>query len=63
MAGDVFWRPPSNQAIVHAFLQFNRLVRPFGSAIVLVAGNHDTPRTSETGGILQLLPSSTVSTL
>jgi len=56
VAGDVFHNVrPSNQAIVHAFLQFNRLVSSLPeSAIVLVAGNHDTPRTSETGGILQL---------
>ena len=56
VAGDVFHNVrPSNQAIVHAFLQFNRLVSALPeSAIVLVAGNHDTPRTSETGGILQL---------
>jgi len=56
VAGDVFHNVrPSNQAIVHAFLQFNRLVTALPeSAIVLVAGNHDTPRTSESGGILQL---------
>ncbi len=56
IAGDVFHNVrPSNQAIVHAFLQFSRLVTALpDSAIVLVAGNHDTPRTSETGGILQL---------
>ncbi|HEV8445185.1 MAG TPA: DNA repair exonuclease [Gemmatimonadaceae bacterium] len=56
VAGDVFHNVrPSNQAIVHAFLQFSRLVTALPeSAIVLVAGNHDTPRTSETGGILQL---------
>jgi hypothetical protein len=56
VAGDVFHNVrPSNQAIVHAFLQLNRLVTALPeSAIVLVAGNHDTPRTSESGGILQL---------
>jgi DNA repair protein SbcD/Mre11 len=56
VAGDVFHNVrPSNQAIVHAFLQFSRLVAALPeSAIVVVAGNHDTPRTSETGGILQL---------
>ena len=56
VAGDVFHNVrPSNQAIVHAFLQFNRLVTALPeSVIVVVAGNHDTPRTSESGGILQL---------
>lgn len=56
VAGDVFHTVrPTNQAILHAFLQFNRLATSLpDSRIVLVAGNHDTPRTSETGGILQL---------
>jgi len=46
---------PTNQAILHAFLQFGRLVRSLpDSVVVIVAGNHDTPRSTETGGILQL---------
>src|SRR6476619_7765867 len=51
VAGDVFHTVrPTNQAILHAFLQFSRLVRELPSAfVVLVAGNHDTPRSSETG--------------
>jgi DNA repair exonuclease SbcCD nuclease subunit len=56
IAGDIFHavRPP-NQAILHAFLQFGRLVRALPDAIIiLVAGNHDSPRSAETGGILQL---------
>jgi hypothetical protein len=57
VAGDVFHTVrPTNQAILHAFLQFARLVNALPDAIVVViAGNHDTPRSSETGGILQLL--------
>ncbi|HEY9229909.1 MAG TPA: metallophosphoesterase, partial [Gemmatimonadaceae bacterium] len=57
VAGDIFHTVrPTNQAILHAFLQFSRLVRELPNAIVvLVAGNHDTPRSSETGGILPLL--------
>src|ERR1041384_3677158 len=57
VAGDVFHTVrPTNQAILHAFLQFARLVRELPDAvIVMIAGNHDTPRTSETGGILPLL--------
>jgi DNA repair protein SbcD/Mre11 len=57
VAGDVFHTVrPTNQAILHAFLQFSRLVRELpNAAIVMIAGNHDTPRTSETGGILPLL--------
>src|SRR3954467_13852030 len=56
IAGDVFHTVrPTNQAILHAFMQFARLVRALPAAeIVLVAGNHDTPRSSESGGILQL---------
>ena len=55
-AGDIFHSVrPTNQAILHAFIQFSRLAQSLPNAvIVLVAGNHDTPRTSETGGILQL---------
>jgi len=56
VAGDIFHavRPP-NQAILHAFMQFGRLVQALPNTIViLVAGNHDSPRSAETGGILQL---------
>jgi DNA repair exonuclease SbcCD nuclease subunit len=55
-AGDIFHsvRPP-NQAILHAFIQFGRLVQALPDAtIILLAGNHDSPRSAETGGILQL---------
>lgn len=56
VAGDVFHSVrPTNQAILHAFIQFGRLVHALPDTIVLlVAGNHDTPRSAETGGILQL---------
>ncbi|MDQ3674602.1 MAG: metallophosphoesterase, partial [Gemmatimonadota bacterium] len=56
IGGDVFHtvRPP-NPAIVHAYLQLSRLVRMLPeSTVVMVAGNHDTPLTSETRSILQL---------
>lgn len=56
IVGDVFHSVrPSNQAILHAFIQLSRLRRELPAAdIVLIAGSHDTPRSSETGGILQL---------
>ncbi len=56
VAGDVFHSVrPTNQAILHAFIQFGRLAHALPDTIVvLVAGNHDTPRSAETGGILQL---------
>ena len=56
IAGDVFHnvRPP-NPAIVQAFHQLAKLTRELPNAIVvMVAGNHDTPRAVETGCILRL---------
>lgn len=56
IAGDVFHSVrPSNPAILHAFHQFSRLMEMLPDAtVVMVAGNHDTPRTAETGCILRL---------
>jgi len=56
IAGDVFHAVrPSNPAILHAFHQFSRLMQMLPDATaVMVAGNHDTPRTAETGCILRL---------
>lgn len=56
IGGDVFHSVrPSNPAILHAFAAFSRLTRSLPNAtIVMVAGNHDTPRTAETGCILKL---------
>jgi hypothetical protein len=54
--GDIFHNVrPTNPAIVHAFLQFSRLRAALADVpIVIVAGNHDTPRAAETGSILRL---------
>jgi exonuclease SbcD len=56
VAGDVFHNVrPTNPAILHAFGQFSRLRQELPeAAVVIVAGNHDTPRSSETGCILRL---------
>jgi exonuclease SbcD len=56
VAGDVFHNVrPTNPAILHAFAQFARVRQELPQAIVvIVAGNHDTPRSSETGCILRL---------
>jgi DNA repair exonuclease SbcCD nuclease subunit len=56
IAGDLFHTVrPSNPAILHAFLQFGRLKKSLPrTEIVLIAGNHDLPRASETGCILRL---------
>jgi DNA repair protein SbcD/Mre11 len=56
VAGDLFHSVrPTNTAIVFAFHQFQRLREALPDApIVLIAGNHDTPRSTETGSILRL---------
>ena len=56
IAGDVFHNVrPTNPAILHAFAQLSRLRQALPDTIVVViAGNHDTPRSSETGCILRL---------
>lgn len=56
VAGDLFHSVrPTNSSIVFAFHQFQRLREALpDAAIVLIAGNHDTPRSSETGSILRL---------
>ena len=56
IAGDIFHNVrPTNPAILHSFTQFARLAQQLPeSIIILVAGNHDTPRAVETGCILRL---------
>lgn len=56
IAGDVFHNVrPTNPAILHAFRQFARMTSALpDTLVIMVAGNHDTPRASETGGILRL---------
>lgn len=56
VAGDIFHTSrPSNAAILHAFKQFARLHAELPeTAIVMAAGDHDTPRTTESGSIMGL---------
>jgi DNA repair protein SbcD/Mre11 len=56
IAGDLFHSVrPTNYAIVFAFRQLQRLREALPKApLVLIAGNHDTPRTVESGSILRL---------
>jgi hypothetical protein len=56
IAGDLFHNVrPTNPAILHAFGQLSHLRQSVPDAIVvIIAGNHDTPRSSETGCILRL---------
>lgn len=56
IAGDLFHAVrPSNYSIVFAFRQLQRLREELPEApLILIAGNHDTPRSSDTGSILLL---------
>ncbi len=56
IAGDMFHSVrPTNPAILHAFNQIKRLRTELpDTPVVIVAGNHDTPRSVETGMILRL---------
>lgn len=56
VAGDVFHTVrPSNTAIADAFRQLSLLCdRLPDTPVVMIAGNHDSPRSSETGNILSL---------
>jgi hypothetical protein len=59
IAGDLFHAVrPTNRSIIEAFGQLNRLRRELPLApVILIAGNHDTPRSSEAGSILKLMTS------
>ncbi len=56
LAGDMFHSVrPTNPAILFMFQQLHRLRAGLPDApIVMIAGNHDTPRSTETGTILRL---------
>jgi DNA repair exonuclease SbcCD nuclease subunit len=56
IAGDVFHQVrPTNTAILHAYIQLSRLRQALpDTEVVMVAGNHDTPRSADTGSILRL---------
>ena len=56
IAGDLFHAVrPTNFSIVFAFRQLQRLREELPDApLIVIAGNHDTPRSSETGSILRL---------
>jgi DNA repair exonuclease SbcCD nuclease subunit len=56
VAGDVFHTVrPSNTAIAEAFRQFSVLgERLPDTPVVMIAGNHDSPRSADTGNILSL---------
>lgn len=56
VAGDVFHTVrPSNAAIADAFRQLSRFrARSEKTQVVIIAGNHDSPKAAETGSILRL---------
>ncbi|MBD0320271.1 MAG: exonuclease SbcCD subunit D [Gemmatimonadetes bacterium] len=56
VAGDIFHTVrPSNTSIAEAFRQFSILTERLpGVPVVMIAGNHDSPRSSDTGNILNL---------
>lgn len=56
IVGDLFHAVrPTNYSIVFAFHQLQRLREELPQVpLILIAGNHDTPRSSETGSILRL---------
>ena len=56
VAGDVFHTVrPSNTSIADAFRQFSLMADRLPDVpIVMIAGNHDSPRSSDTGNILNL---------
>lgn len=56
VAGDIFHTVrPSNTSIAEAFRQFSILTERLpGVPVVMIAGNHDSPRSSDTGNILSL---------
>ncbi|RIL06849.1 MAG: hypothetical protein DCC75_10495 [Proteobacteria bacterium] len=55
IAGDLFHSvSPSNSVITFCFKELRRLLQGTGAPIVLVAGNHETPRRADSGSILAL---------
>jgi DNA repair protein SbcD/Mre11 len=59
IAGDLFHSVrPTNRSIIEAFTQLSRVRRELpGAPVLLIAGNHDTPRSAEVGSILKLVAS------
>jgi exonuclease SbcD len=56
IAGDLFHAVrPSNAIVTFCFRQLRRLARDTGAPIIIVAGNHETPKRADTGSVLQLL--------
>ena len=55
IAGDLFHAVrPSNAIVTFCFRQLRRLAKETNAPVVIVAGNHETPKRADTGSVLQL---------
>ena len=55
IAGDLFHAVrPSNTVVTFCFRQLRRLAKESGRPVVIVGGNHETPKRADTGSVLQL---------
>lgn len=55
IAGDLFHSVrPSNAVVTFCFRQLRRLAREGGAPVIIVGGNHETPKRADTGSVLQL---------
>lgn len=55
IAGDLFHSVrPSNAVVTFCFRQLRRLAKETGAPVIIVGGNHETPKRADTGSVLQL---------
>lgn len=55
IAGDLFHSVrPSNAVVTFCFRQLRRLAKETGAPVIVVSGNHETPKRADTGSVLQL---------
>lgn len=56
IAGDLFHSVrPSNYVVTFCFRQLRKLTRETGAPVIIVGGNHEAPKRTDTGSVLQLL--------
>ncbi|MEI7475620.1 MAG: metallophosphoesterase [bacterium] len=56
MAGDLFHKPrPSNFTISNTIFILNKFRQKCNAKIIMIAGNHETVKTTETGSVLKIL--------
>jgi DNA repair protein SbcD/Mre11 len=55
IAGDLFHSVrPSNHVVTFCFRQLRKLAKETGAPIIIVGGNHEAPKRTDTGSVLQL---------